>query len=69
MLIRTRALSDDGWTLLAGAPIAPATTTATLSASGMALLAFLATGLAKIALQRRQLVALRLRQNICWKPA
>jgi two-component system, NtrC family, C4-dicarboxylate transport sensor histidine kinase DctB len=63
MLIRTRPLTDDGWTLLTGAPLAPVTTTATLSAFGAALLALLATGLAKIANQRRQLVALRLRQN------
>lgn len=63
LLIRSRPLTDDGWTLLAGAPIAPVTTTATLSAIGAALLALLATGLAKIANQRRQLVALRLRQN------
>ncbi|SEM74695.1 two-component system, NtrC family, C4-dicarboxylate transport sensor histidine kinase DctB [Pseudorhodobacter antarcticus] len=63
MQIRTKPLTDDGWTLLAGAPNAPVTTTASLSAIGAALLAFLATGLAKIAHQRRQLVALRLRQN------
>lgn len=63
MLIRARPLTDDGWTLMTGAPIAPVTTTATLSAFGAALLALLATGLAKIAHQRRQLVALRLRQN------
>ncbi|MGO4909083.1 ATP-binding protein [Pseudorhodobacter sp. W20_MBD10_FR17] len=63
VLIRTRPLTDDGWTLLTGAPLAPVTTTATLSAFGAALLALLATGLAKIAHQRRQLVALRLRQN------
>ncbi len=63
MLIRTRPLTDDGWTLLTGAPIASVTTTATLSAFGAALLALLATGLAKITNQRRQLVALRLRQN------
>lgn len=63
MLIRARPLTDDGWTLMTGAPIAPVTATATLSAFGAALLALLATGLAKIAHQRRQLVALRLRQN------
>lgn len=63
MLIRARPLTDDGWMLMAGAPIAPVTTTSALSALGAALLAFLATGLAKIAHQRRQLVALRLRQN------
>ncbi|RUS58548.1 sensor histidine kinase [Pseudorhodobacter sp. E13] len=63
MLIRARPLTDDGWMLMAGAPIAPVATTATLSALGAALLALLATGLAKIAHQRRQLVALRLRQN------
>lgn len=63
MLIQSRPLAEDGWTLLTGTPIAPVTTTATLSALGAALLAFLATGLAKIAHQRRQLVALRLRQN------
>lgn len=63
MLIHTRPLTDDGWTLLAGAPLAPVTTAATLWAFGAALLALLATGLAKIAHQRRQLVALRLRQN------
>lgn len=63
MLIRTRLLTDDGWTLLTGAPFAPVTTAATLSAVGAALLALLASGLAKIAHQRRQLVALRLRQN------
>jgi two-component system C4-dicarboxylate transport sensor histidine kinase DctB len=63
VLIQTRPLTDDGWMLLAGTPYAPVTTTAALSAMGAALLAFLATGLAKIAHQRRQLVALRLRQN------
>ncbi len=63
MLIRARPLTDDGWMLMAGAPIAPVTTTAILSALGAALLAILATGLAKIAHQRQQLVALRLRQN------
>jgi len=63
MLIRARPLTDDGWMLMAGAPVAPVTTTAMLSALGSALLAILATGLAKIAHQRRQLVALRLRQN------
>lgn len=63
MLTRTHLLTDDGWTLMAGAPIAPVTATATLSASAAALLAFMATGLGKIAHQRRQLVALRLRQN------
>lgn len=63
MLIRARPLTDDGWMLMAGALIAPVTATSALSALGAALLAFLATGLAKIAHQRRQLVALRLRQN------
>jgi two-component system, NtrC family, C4-dicarboxylate transport sensor histidine kinase DctB len=63
MLIQTRSLAEDSWTLLAGAPLAPVTTAATLSAFAAALLALLATGLAKIAHQRRQLVALRLRQN------
>jgi two-component system C4-dicarboxylate transport sensor histidine kinase DctB len=63
MLVRTHMLTDDGWTLLAGAPVAPVTATATLWASAAALLAFMATGLGKITHQRRQLVALRLRQN------
>ncbi|WP_022702776.1 sensor histidine kinase [Pseudorhodobacter ferrugineus] len=63
MLIRAHPLTDDGWTLMAGSLIAPVTTTSILSALGAALLTFLATGLAKIANQRRQLVALRLRQN------
>lgn len=63
MLIRARPLTEDGWTLMAGAPIAPLAATSIFSALGAALLAFLATGLAKIANQRRQLVALRLRQN------
>lgn len=63
MHLRFRPLQTEGWTLIAGANKSPLTTSATIWALGAALLTFLATGLAKIAHQRRQLVALRLRQN------
>lgn len=63
MHLRFHALETEGWTLIAGAKEAPLTTSATIWALGAALLAFLATGFAKILHQRRQLVALRLRQN------
>ena len=63
MHLRFRPLATEGWTLIAGAARSPITTSAFLWALAAALLTFVATGLAKIAHQRRQLVALRLRQN------
>ena len=63
MHLRFRPLATEGWTLIAGAARSPITTSAFLWAAAAALLTFVATGLAKIAHQRRQLVALRLRQN------
>jgi two-component system, NtrC family, C4-dicarboxylate transport sensor histidine kinase DctB len=60
---RMHPITAEGWTLIAAAPLGPGQTTASVWAMGAALLAMLATGLAKIAHQRRQLVHLRLRQN------
>jgi two-component system, NtrC family, C4-dicarboxylate transport sensor histidine kinase DctB len=60
---RMHPIAAEGWTLIAAAPLAPGQRTASVWAMGAALLAMLATGLAKIAHQRRQLVQLRLRQN------
>lgn len=63
MRARPIPIRDEGWQLFAATPTAPLITTATIWAIGAALLALLASGLAKIAHQRRQLVQLRLRQN------
>ena len=60
---RIAPIATEGWQLLAAAPQGTATSAALASGLGAALLALLATGLAKIAHQRRQLVQFRLAQN------
>lgn len=63
MRAQVARIDSEGWQLIAAAPLAPVYTAAFAWGLGAALLAMLATGLAKIQHQRRQLVALRLRQG------
>ncbi|HEX9857717.1 MAG TPA: ATP-binding protein [Paracoccaceae bacterium] len=63
MRARSARIEAEDWRLVAAAPIAPVVSAALAWALGAALLALLATGLAKLLHQRRQIVQLRLRQN------
>lgn len=56
-------LAGSGWQLLAAAPIAPVLASAIGWATGAALLAFALLAIAKVLHQRRQIIALRLRQH------
>ncbi len=58
-----RPLPREGWNLYASASLAPATREATTWAAVTALLGLLLTGALRFALQRRQLIALRLSQH------
>lgn len=63
MRVRTADIPGEGWQLLAGGPVAPVQGAAAAWALAVAVLALIAAGVAKIQRQRRQLVALRLRQS------
>lgn len=60
---RLTVLEGSGWHLLAAAPTGPALASAAGWAMGAALVSMVLTALAKVLHQRRQLTALRLRQN------
>jgi len=60
---RLKPLPAEGWQLIAATPLAPIHATATAAALAAALAALFATGLFKLAQQRRQLVQMRLAQS------
>ena len=62
-IARLKPLPAEGWQLVAAAPLAPITATATAAALAAALATLFATGLFKLAQQRRQLVQMRLAQS------